>query len=54
MSNQEIKNALSTIYLTLNEMDVKGDKNVSYLTGVFNVIKSLMEELDTQETSTEE
>jgi hypothetical protein len=38
-------NVLSGIYNTLQELEVKGEKNCSYILGMCNVIKKQIEEL---------
>lgn len=50
MNNSEIKGILTNVYLTLNELDVKGEKNITYLAGVFNAIKNIIDNIDTTET----
>jgi len=43
--NKEILNVLSGIYNTLQDLEVKGEKNCSYILGMCNVIKKQIEEL---------
>lgn len=43
--NNEILNVLTGIYNTLQELEVKGEKNCSYILGMCNAIKKQIEEL---------
>lgn len=45
MNNNEILNVLTGIYNTLQELEVKGEKNCSYILGMCNAIKKQIEEL---------
>ena len=43
--NKEILNVLTSIYNTLQELEVKGEKNCSYILGMCNAIKKQIQEL---------
>ena len=53
MDNQEninvyIKKTLTNIYLTLNEIQLKGEQNMTYMVGSLNKIKELISTIEQQ------
>ena len=53
MDNQEninvyVKKTLTNIYLTLNEIQLKGEQNMTYMVGSLNKIKELINTVEQQ------
>lgn len=44
-----IKQKLANIYTTLNQIEIKGDKNIEYMYGVLVTISGLIAEAEQQE-----
>ena len=49
MKLSEIRNNITDIYYTLNQMEIKGDKNIQCMYGVMTVLKQMAEAIDVEE-----
>lgn len=48
-----MKETLKLIYNTLDQVEVKGHKNVTYLTGCLNELQKLLQEMESKESELE-